>query len=156
MSGDVKVLLLENVDSLGSAGDIVTVSEGYARNKLFAEGKAALATEQEQQKHKEQESRKTKQAEAELAELEERAQQLDSTELQLQAKVNEGEEIFGSITPKHIVEELNKQAGLQLSPKSISITKPIKQLGTYDMIVKLSDEVEFSMVVAVMPEPEKE
>ncbi|MEX1112036.1 MAG: 50S ribosomal protein L9 [Candidatus Andersenbacteria bacterium] len=154
MAGDVKVLLLEDIDSLGKAGDIVTVSEGYARNKLFVEGKAALATDQEQQKHKEEAEHKAKKAEAELAVMEEKAEQLDGTELQLTAKVNEGEEIFGSITPKQIVEELNKQAGLTLTPKQITITKAIKQLGTHAMVVKLSSEVEFPMVVAIIPEEE--
>lgn len=155
MAGDVKVLLLEDMKSLGSAGDIVTVSEGYARNKLFPDGKAALATENEQKKHKDEQDRQSKQAKAELEELEAVAEKLDGTELELKANVKEGEEIFGSITPKQIVDELNTQAGLALTTKNISIKKAIKQLGSHDMIVSLSDVVEFPMVVTVSPEEEK-
>lgn len=154
MAGDVKVLLLEDVKSLGVAGDIVSVSEGFARNKLFPDGKAALATEQEQQKHKSQQEKQAKQAQALLEEQEATAEKMDGTELELKARVKDGEDIFGSITPKQIVDELNRQADLSLSSKNISIKKPIKRLGTHEMIVSLSDVVEFPMVVTVVAEEE--
>lgn len=156
MAKDVKVILLEDIASLGKAGDIVTVSEGYARNALFPQGKGALATEGMQEQQRQKEAKKSQEAQALLSQLQAIAEKMDNTELALQGRVKDGEEIYGSITPKHIVEELNKQTGLSLGPKDISQKKPVKKIGSYDLTVSLSPDVEFTMKLVVEPSPDSE
>ncbi len=154
MAKNIKVLLLEDVASLGKAGDIVAVLEGYARNALFPQGKAAMATADVQKKQEAKQVKKRQEKEATLQELQSRASTLDNTELTLPARVKDGSEIFGSITAKQIVESLNEQAHLTLYPKDIVLAEPIKQLGTYPLTVHLSPEVDFIIHVTVVPNAE--
>lgn len=154
MAKQVHVVLLEDVASLGRAGDVVVVSEGYARNALFPDGKAALATESVQSEAKSRKEKKKQEEAARLEELQAVAEKLDGTELSFEAKVKEGEEIYGSISPKQVVEELNSQAGLQLTTKDISIKKAIKSLGTYPMTVAVAADIECTVHVAVVPDAE--
>lgn len=153
MSGKISVFLLEDVPTLGKAGDIIAVSEGYARNFLFPQGKAAVANETTQK----QQAAKAAQAKAThdqaIIKLQEQAEQLDGTELTLTARVKEGEEIFGSITAAAIAKELSKQSGIALKAKAIELASPITTLGAHKMTVHLSPDVETTIVVTVVPEP---
>ena len=153
MSKKVSVLLLEDVASLGSAGDIVKVSEGYARNALFPDGKAALATEavrhEQQSRQVRQEAEKT----ADLEKLQAVADRLEGTELTLTARLKEGEDIFGSITAAQIAKELSQQANLSLKPKDIALAKPLTRLGSLPVTVHLSPEVEAKIQVTVAVDP---
>lgn len=154
MANQVHVVLLEDVASLGRAGDVVVVSEGYARNALFPDGKAALATPDVQAREKSKKEKKKKEEQLKLEELQALAEKLDGTELSFEVKVKEGEEIYGSISLKQVLEELNSQAGLSLITKDISIKKPIKSLGTYPMTVAVAPDIECTVHVAVIPDAE--
>lgn len=152
MSKSIKVILLENIDHLGVAGEIVSVSEGYARNFLFPAGKAALATEQAEREAGEKRTLAKATADAELAALQQKAESLTGTELMLTAKRKEGEEIFGSITAAQIVKELNQQAGLALKPKDLDLPKAITKIGSQDATIHLSPEVEIVIRVTITPD----
>jgi len=149
----ISVLLLEDIQGLGRTGDIVLVNDGYARNSLFPEGKAAAATPIVQKKHAAKKAKSKRDKEQELLKLQERAQILDGTELTLMAKVKEGIDIFGSITKKHIINELNTKASLSLKPGQINAPVPIKQIGSYDVAVYLSPEVECVVKLSVVADP---
>ena len=152
MSKQIQVILLEHISSVGQAGDIVSVSEGYARNSLFPEGKAALATSQRKNEHK---AREQKVAQTRAQSLEEKrglAEEYEGTELVIVAKVKSGEEIYGSIKKSDIIKELKQRTKLELKPKQLKVKEPIKQLGTFEMIVMLDAEVEFDMKLAVVPD----
>ncbi len=156
MSRKLTVLLLEDVDSLGKAGDIVTVSEGYARNFLFPDGKAALAGEKA---HKQAEAAARGQqvkSEQALLEIQALAEKLEGTELTLKArrKEDEGEEIYGSITAHAIIEGLNRAAQLTLKPNTIKLKKPVTRLGSQDVIVELSPDIETKIRVTIIPDEE--
>lgn len=153
MAKDIRVLLLEDVVSLGKAGDIIAVSEGYARNALFPQGKAALATEDVQKSQQAKQAKEKKEHDATLEELQDKASKLDSTELSFKAQTKEGSEIFGSITATQIAEKLNEEAGLTVRPKDIELEEPIKALGTRPLTVRLSPEVDFIIHVTVVPDP---
>lgn len=157
MSKNVRILLLENVENLGKAGDIVTVAEGYARNALFPQGKAALATEQEERSMQTRKKQDERNAEESLAALQEKASQLSGSELSIPARVKEGEgeEIYGSITAAHIARELNRQAHYKVTAADVVIAAPIKSLGTYDCEVRLSSEVSAPIKVAVIPQADR-
>lgn len=153
MSKKIKILLLEDVAGLGSTGDIVSVWEGYARNRLFPQGQAALADAGSQQQVVGRAQQQKGKREQELAQLRGVADKLDGTELSLVARIKDGDEIFGSISAKQIVDELNKQASLQLKSKDLRLKSPLKKLGSHDVMVRLSPQVEFNIIVTVTAGP---
>lgn len=150
MSNKIKVILLEDIPALGRGGDIVAVAEGYARNLLFPEGRAALATEQVRQVQHQKKSQQKAQVEAELMQLQAVAQKLDGTELTLAARVKEGEEIYGKITARMIAEELNRQASLSVRPSDVVLGRPLTALGSRDMTVHLSSAVDMKIRVTIV------
>lgn len=152
MKNKVQVLLLEAVESLGATGDIVEVTEGYARNFLFPEGKAALATKQVQEKSKHEQKKIKQKTEENLQALQEQAESLEGTELSIKARVTEGEELYGSITAAHIAKEINEQAHLGLKAKNVNVPKPLRQAGNYDITIELSPEVETHIKLSIVPE----
>lgn len=149
MADKIQVLLLEDVPELGRSGDIVTVSEGYARNFLFLNGKAALATDSVQTQSKERAARAEAAAIEQLKQLQELAQTIDGTELALPAQVKDGDEIFGKITASMIAKELNQQANLSLKARDIDLPAPLIKLGSVPVTVNLSPDVSATITVTV-------
>lgn len=149
MAKNTRVILLEDIAGLGRAGDIVSVSDGYARNALFPNGQAALATEQETAKAQARQQADREAKEAELAKLHEEAQQLEGTELVLTARIKEGNDIFGKITAAQIAKELSAQVTRQFKPKDVVLSQPITKTGSYDITVKVSPEIEATIRVSV-------
>jgi large subunit ribosomal protein L9 len=155
-SQKVSVILLEDVPGLGEAGEIVSISEGYARNALFPNARAALATESVKQES-EQRLRKEKEKEAQLlSAARAKAAQLDSTELTLSARIKDGDEIFGRITAANIAKELKDKAGLNIKAKDVLLPQPLTRLGGYDVTLQLTPDVEASIKVTLLPEPGSE
>lgn len=153
MSKKVSVILLEDINRLGQAGDIISVSEGYARNFLFLEGKAALATTEARAKQAaEAKHRETTKSMATQA-TQELAQTMEGTELTLRARLKEGNQIFGRITRKQIADELNKQVKLKLTPKQIDLATDITTLSSQDVTINLTKEVAATIRVTVEAEP---
>lgn len=154
MSKKVHVILLEDVDSLGKAGDVVEVAEGYARNSLFVEGKAALATDKVRKEHTHQTLEQEKKESEELRALQKQADEYDGSELAIEARVKEGDEIYGSVTARDISERFNEQASASITPKDVVLESAIHKLGSYAVTVRLSPEVEFALNVTVVPDAE--
>lgn len=154
MKKKIQVILLEDTPSLGSAGQVVTVAEGYARNFLFPQGKAALAIEAAGQQAAAQRTSKKQAAQRQLTAAQSQAESLAGTELTLTAKVKEGEgdELYGSITAAQIAKQLNTEASLKLKASDIVLDKPLTTLGSYDIAVKLSRDVETTIRVIIVPE----
>lgn len=154
MSKKIKVILLENVDNYGKAGGIVEVSEGYARNYLFPKGIAALATTQVEEQAKTKKSQEEQAEKEQLAKLQKEADKLDGTELTISARIKDGNEIFGKITPRDISKALKTQAKLTIATKDINLPEPITSSGTYDVTINLSDDVETNIKVTIEPNPD--
>lgn len=150
MSKKVSVLLLEDIDQVGTIGQIVSVAEGYARNSLFPEGKAALATAKNVSRASVEKKQQQEKDKILLAELQEKASSLDGTELVVTALVKEGEEIFGSINAVRIASELNAQTKSNFNAKIIDLSEPITSLGTYPIVINLSPEVTATVHVTVI------
>lgn len=146
----MQVLLLEDIQSLGKVGDIVAVSEGYARNFLFPEGKAALATKQVLATKETKDASKRKKAEEELVAQQAIASTLENTELVMREKVKEGDGLYGSVSAKEVASVISKQAGTNIPPRHITGDFPIKSLGSYPVTVQLAQGVEFQMIIVVM------
>lgn len=149
--------MLEYVPDVGRAGQVVEVSEGFARNKLFPAGSAALASMPTGQKMEREVSAKRKKKSEVLKAAQQLAERLEGTELSIQAKVKDGEgqELFGSISAKQISEELANQGNFDIPVKQIHIEEAIKSLGTYTVKLQLLPEVDCEIQVTVEDENEK-
>lgn len=151
----MQVLLLEDVTSLGRAGDVVETSEGYARNFLFPQGKAALATAQVKTAKQAKDAATKKKAEEELLAQQEIASRLEGTEITITKKVKEGDGLYGSVTLKEVAELVSAQSGVPIATRNITGKFPLKRLGSYPITVQLAQGVEFQMSLVVIAYEEK-
>jgi large subunit ribosomal protein L9 len=147
----MKVILKEDVPSLGKAGQIIKVKDGYARNFLLPKGLAFLADEKNlkllaYQKKKIEEEAKKKRQDAESI-----AQRLSESQLTIKAKAGEDQKLFGSVTSKDIAKELEKQ-GISVDKKQINIVEPIKRLGEYEVEIKLYSNIMVKVKVNIVAE----
>lgn len=143
------VILNKDVKGTGKQGEIVKVSDGFARNMLFPKG---LATEATNANVRSLEKKKAAEAEKKAEDkkaAQELAAKLEDIKVVIQTKSGEGGKLFGSITSKDITEETKKQTGLELDKKKIQLGSPIKTTGTFDIDVKLYPEVVGKLTVVV-------
>lgn len=147
----MKVILREEVKSLGQIGSVVNVADGYAVNYLLPRGMAVEA-DTKNLKAFEHEKRVVMQR-AKKLEVKARAfaDNISSLTVTLTAKAGEEEKIFGSITSKDIAEALKAQ-GVDVDKKKILLDEPIKRLGSYEVGVKVSSDVTASIKVEVVAE----
>ena len=145
----MKVVLIEDVKSLGKKGDIVNVSDGYARNALFPKKLGVEATSKNLNDLKLQKSNKEKVAKEILDEAKAYAAEIATKEIQVSIKVGEGGRTFGSVSTKEIVEAAKDQLGYQLDKKKIQLPNPIKAVGTTNVGIKLHPKVTAELKVVV-------
>lgn len=137
----MKVILQQEVKKLGKAGEILEVSEGYARNFLLPKQLAIPATSTNVnavQQKKASEQRKAAQANDEAKVM---ASQLSKVSVKLSVKLGEGGKLFGSITAKDVADALKEQYGIDMDKRKIEIKEAIKALGTYPVTVRLHPEI---------------
>ena len=147
----MKVILRQNIDSLGFEGDIVDVAVGYARNYLIPKG---FALEANHQNIKLMESQKKKIEIRRLKALEDAEKvkaQLDDMIITIRQKVGEEDRLYGSVTSMDIATQMEKE-GVTIDRRKITLTKPIKALGEYDVPIKIYPKVIGSVKVVVAPE----
>jgi large subunit ribosomal protein L9 len=144
----MKVILKENIETLGSIGDIVKVAPGYARNYLVPKGYAIEATTRNakalEHAKRQMEYKKNKVLESAKNLLE----KIEAAPLVLVHQAGEADKLFGSVTNMEIAEAL-KNRGLEIDRKIILLSDPIKSLGDYDVPVKLHPEVIANLKVSV-------
>ena len=147
----MKVILRQNIDSLGLEGDIVDVAVGYARNYLIPKG---FALEASHQNIKLMESQKKKIEIRRLKALEDAEKvkaQLEDIVITIRQKVGEEDRLYGSVTSMDIATQMEKE-GVTIDRRKITLTKPIKALGEYDVPIKIYPKVIGSVKVVVAPE----
>ena len=137
----MKVILQQDVKGQGKKGQLVDVSDGYARNFLLAKKLAVLATPENVNTMKQQEKAKKAQQAAEKAEAEATAKKLESLTVKVVAKAGEGGRLFGAVTGKEIAEALAKQHGVTINKAKLVLDEPIKACGGYKIKAKLGYEV---------------
>ena len=137
----MKVILQQDVKGQGKKGQLVDVSDGYARNFLLAKKLAVLATPENINTMKQQEKAKKAQMAAEKAEAEATAKKLEGITVKVSARAGEGGRLFGAVTAKEISEALNAQSGLNIAKTKIVLDEPIKACGGYKLKAKLGFEV---------------
>lgn len=136
----MKVILLRDVDRVGSSGEIVTVSDGFARNYLIPQNRALLATDANLAQFDSRRRQHEAAADKEHRAAEELAQLLEKTSLTAQVKVGEEDRLFGSVTNQHIA-DLLKEQGHEIERRTIELEEPIRSLGVYNIPVRLHASV---------------
>lgn len=145
----MKVILLEDVKSLGKKGDIVNVSDGYARNMLLPKKLGMEATPKNLNELKLQKANADKVAQENLDAAKDFAKSLEDKAIRLTLKVGEGGRTFGSISTKEIAEAAKEQLDLDIDKKKLQLSNPIKELGTTEVPIKLHPKVTGKLKVTV-------
>jgi len=146
----MKVILLQDVKSLGKKDEIVEVSDGYAKNFIFTKKLGVEATSKNLNDLKLKKANDAKVAARILEEAKEFAKVIETKEVVVKLKTGEGGRTFGSISSKEIAEEAKKQHDLDIDKKKIQVTDAIKNLGVYNVSVKLHPQVSASLKVKVV------
>ena len=131
----MKVILLQDVKALGKKGEIVNVSDGYARNAILPKKLGADKVAAENLEH-----------------AKELAEEIGTKKVVVKIKSGEGGRIFGSVSTKEIAQAAKEQAGLDLDKKKMQLGESIKALGTYEIPVKLHPKVTATLRVQVVEE----
>ncbi len=143
------VILTKDVKGTGKAGEVVKVSDGYARNMLLPKGLAKEATEGNIRNLEKQKAIAEEKREEQKASAIKQAEELDRITLTIKSKGGETGKLFGSITSKDISEELLKQQNIKIDKKKIELDNPIKQTGDFQVDIKLFPEVTASLKIKV-------
>lgn len=143
------VILVKDVKGTGKAGEVVKVSDGYARNMLLPKGLAKEATEGNiRSLEKQKEIAAEKREEQRQAALKQ-AEKIESITLVIKSKGGDTGKLFGSITSKDIAQALQQQENIKIDKKKIELDAPIKQTGDTEVTVKLFSEVSAKLKVSV-------
>ena len=148
----MKVILQQDVKGQGKKGQLVEVSDGYARNFLLPRKLAVEASADAMNTMRLQEKAKLAKMAAEKAEAEAVAEKLKSAQVRISAKAGAGGKLFGSITSKEIAEGLKAQHGIELNKSKIVQDEPIKTFGSFQLKVKLGYEVTGTLYLLVTEE----
>ena len=148
----MKVILKEDVKSLGKKGQIVEVSDGYARNFILKKGKGVEATSKNLNDLKLQKANEDKIAQENYEAAQELGKKIEARQIQVSIKTGEGGKAFGSVSSKEIAEEAKSQLGLDIDKKKIQLKETIKTLGTHNVPVKLHPKVTVELKVVVTEE----
>jgi large subunit ribosomal protein L9 len=146
----MKVILLQDVKALGKKGQMVEVSDGYARNFILKKKLGVEATNKNLNDLKLQKAHEDKLAKEQLEAAQALAKDLEEKEIVCQMKVGEGGKTFGSISTKEIAQAVKEQLSLDLDKKKMVLDEPIKSLGTYNVKLKLHPQVTGSLKVKVV------
>jgi large subunit ribosomal protein L9 len=146
----MEIILTEDVAKLGHAGDIVRVKDGYARNYLLPRGKAMLATRGRVREIEHKKQVVAEKMRKEVSSLEGVARQVAALSLEFEARAGEEGKLFGSVTNVDIAGRLAEQ-GIEIDRRRIELPDPIKQIGEYDVPVRLHREVTATVSVKVTP-----
>lgn len=133
----MQVILTQDVDKLGKAGELVTVRPGYGRNYLVPKGLAVTATVKNKNRLEHEKAVIERRVAKERAQADELAGRINGMTLQFERQVGEDEKLFGSVTSRDIAEQL-KKANVEIDHRWVQLEAPIKALGKYEVPVRLA------------------
>ena len=148
----MKVILLEDVKSLGKKGQIVNINDGYARNFILPKNLGLEANNKNLNDLKLQKKKEEKIAQENLDAAKELAVKLEAGKVEIGIKVGEGGKVFGSVSTKEITQAVKKQLNLEIEKKKIQLKDQIKTLGVHEVPVKLHPKVTATLKVHVKEE----
>ncbi len=145
----MKVILTEDVKSLGKKGQVVDVSDGYARNFILKKKLGMEASNANMNDLKLQKAREEKEAARQLAAAQELAKELEQKFVVLKMKAGEGGKTFGSVSSKEIATAYKEQCGMEVDKKKIQMPDAIRTFGVFEVPVKLHPQVTAKLTVKV-------
>ena len=148
----MKVILLQDVKTLGKKGDLVEASDGYARNFLLPKKHAKEANAQAMYEYKNAENSKNFKIATQKAQAEADKKTLEGKVFKMTAKAGQGGRLFGSITSKQVAEEIKKQYKIDIDKRKVVLECDIKEFGTYHAEVKLYTGISAKIDVQVSEE----
>ena len=147
----MKVILLKDIESLGSAGEVVEVKNGYGRNFLIPRNEALIASAANMAQFESRRRQQETLAERDRRAAEALAKKLEAESITAQVKVGEEDRLFGSVTAQHIAELLDEK-GYEIDRRAIHLEDPIRELGVYNVEVRLHPEVATAVKLWVVKE----
>jgi len=151
----MKVIFLEDVPNVAQAGEVKEVASGYGRNFLIPRGLAVLAEPQAIKLAEVQRRVKARERAESEVEIKELARELEGREITIEARVGAKNHLYGSITNADIAAELKSSARLVVDKRKIELAEPIRQLGSYEVSVRLSKNIIPQIRVTVIEEVAK-
>lgn len=145
----MEVILKKDVKGTGKEGDIVKVSDGFARNKLIPGGFAVEATDANKRAIAREKARAAEKFAAEKEAAEKLAKKLTAAPVVVKTRVGDNGKLFGSITSMDIAQAVSEQLGTEIDKKKIILDKPIKETGVFDVGVKLFTDVTAKVKVRI-------
>lgn len=147
----MKIILKKNVETIGNAGDVVTVKDGYARNFLIPKDLAVEATRSNLKIAEELKKNVDRKKTAAVDKAKRMAEKLKNISLTTSVAAGEDDKIFGSVTSQTIA-DLLAEKGFEVDKRHINLSEPIKALGVYDIPVKLHSDVTAQVKLWVVKE----
>lgn len=147
----MKIILTQEVDGLGSAGDVVEVKDGYGRNYLVPRGVAIRWTRGGEKQAESIKSARASRAVRDNDHAAEIKAKLEAGPVNLKVRAGTGDRLFGSVTVADVAAALGEAAGEAVDKRTIAIANPIKTLGAHTVSVKLHDDVSASVALNVIP-----
>jgi len=148
----MKIVLREDVETLGRKGDLLDVADGYARNYLVPRGLAIVATKGvEQQSTAMRRNRQIRDL-RDKESAQELATRLTASPIEVKARAGEGGKLFGSVTTTDIVAAVKDRSGIELDRRKVTLAEPLKAVGPAEVPVQLHSEVTATLVVEVVAE----
>lgn len=148
----MKVLLTKDVKSLGKAGEIKEVADGYGKNFLIGKGLALHATTEVLNRWKAEQKRAAENEAKEIAAAKELSEKLNATKLTIKHKIGANGHLIGSVTNKEIAEALHTQFSIEIDKKNISVDKKFKTVGIYEVDCKLGHSIHATLKVDIIGE----
>lgn len=148
----MRVILVQDVKSLGVKGDVVKVADGYARNYLLPRKMAVEATGENLAAVSRHQRAEERRASREIQESRILAQRLAKFSVTIKVKAGAGEKLFGSVTAKDIADAVAQLSGIKVDRRRIELRDPIRKLGSYHVPIKLSPDVQVVVGVEVVAE----
>ena len=143
------VILKRDVKGTGKAGDVVKVSDGFARNMLLPKGLAEEATKNNVHSLEKAKAKREEEEARAKAEAEKQAEEMKKMRVTIVTKAGEGGKLFGSITTKDIAEAMKEQLGISVDKRKIVLDQPIKEIGVSRVKVKIYPEITGTITVEV-------
>lgn len=146
----MKVILKQDVKGSGKAGEMIEVSDGYAKNFLIKKGLAVVATASEINAKLTRDSATAHHAQVELDNSKAMAEKLKDKTITVKAKAGSNGRLFGAITTKEIADEIKNAFGIEINKKKITLNSDVKSYGSYTFDIKLHTAVSTSMKLEVV------
>jgi large subunit ribosomal protein L9 len=148
----VKVVLRDDVENVGRKGDLIEVTDGFARNYLVPRGLAMKATKGVVQQAEAMRRNRAARDERDREAAQALADKLAGRRIELRARAGEGGRLFGSVTAADVVDAVRTQTGVELDRRKAQLAEPLKELGAVEIPVKLHPDVEVTLTVDVVSE----